>query len=394
MDEVVVTGYGTAKAKEVTSAITSIKAEDFNKGNISDPTQLLQGKVAGLTISRPGSNPNGGFNIRLRGLGTLGANTQPLVIIDGVLGADLNTVDPNDIASIDVLKDASAAAIYGTRGGSGVILITTKSGQAGKTTVNYEGFVSADLLDRYQEVLSPDEFRNFAGGTSGSLRGTDLGSSTEWFDEITEVGVSQVHSLSVSGGSKNTTYRASGNFRSVNGVAKKTGFERLNGRLNVSQKALNDRLKLDFNYTTTAIDQQLGFDEAFRYATIYNPTAPIRSNDPAFARYDGYFQQTLFDYFNPVAIIEQNTNEGEVRNSIASFRGTFTLLDGLDVSASFAQERKDFTRRTYYDKNSFFRGTDRNGLAEQRNEKNLNDLFELTANYRKKLDKVEFSLLG
>ena len=111
LDEVVVTGYGTAKAKEVTSSITSIKAEDFNKGNISDPSQLLQGKVAGLTISRPGGNPNGNFSIRLRGLGTLGANTQPLVVIDGVLGADLNTVDPNDIASIDVLKDASAAAI-------------------------------------------------------------------------------------------------------------------------------------------------------------------------------------------------------------------------------------------------------------------------------------------
>ena len=394
LDEIVVTGYGTSKSKEVTSSITSIKAEDFNKGNISDPSQLLQGKVAGLTISRPGGNPNGNFSIRLRGLGTLGANTQPLVVIDGVLGADLNTVDPNDIASIDVLKDASAAAIYGTRGGAGVILITTKTGQSGKTTVNYEGFVSADVIDRSQEVLSPSEFRSFAGGTTGSFRGTDLGFSTEWFDEITEVGISQVHSLSISGGTKNTTYRASGNFRGVNGVAMNTGFNRLNGRFNVSQKALNDRLKIDFNYTTTAIDQELGFDEAFRYATIYNPTAPVRSDDPSLARYDGYFQQILFDYFNPVAILEQNVNQGEVRNSIASFRGTFTLAKDLDVSASFAQERKDFIRRTYYDKNSFFRGTDRNGLAQQRNDNNLSDLFAITANYRKNLGRAEFSLLG
>jgi TonB-dependent SusC/RagA subfamily outer membrane receptor len=128
LEELVVVGYGSLKNKEITSSVTSIKAEDFNKGNINDPTQLLQGKVPGLGISRAGNDPNAGFEIRLRGLSTIGANAQPLVIVDGVQGVPLTSVDPNDIESIDVLRDGSASAIYGTRGSSGVILITTKKG--------------------------------------------------------------------------------------------------------------------------------------------------------------------------------------------------------------------------------------------------------------------------
>ena len=135
LNEVIVVGYGTQEKKEITSAVASIKAEDFNRGTVNDPSQLLQGKVAGLNISRPGGNPNGGFNIRLRGISSFGANAEPLIVIDGVIGASLSTVDPNDIESMDVLKDGSAAAIYGTRGSAGVILVTTKSGKKGKAVV-------------------------------------------------------------------------------------------------------------------------------------------------------------------------------------------------------------------------------------------------------------------
>ena len=143
--DVIVVGYGTQRKREVTSAITKVTADQFNKGNVNNVAQLLQGKVAGLSIAHPGGDPNAGFSIRLRGLSTLGANTQPLVVIDGQIGADLNTVDPNDIASFDVLKDGSAAAIYGTRGSQGVIIITTKSGKAGVPQVNYSGQVSAEI---------------------------------------------------------------------------------------------------------------------------------------------------------------------------------------------------------------------------------------------------------
>lgn len=394
LDEIVVVGYGTQKSKEVTSSITSLKAEDFNKGNLSSASQLLQGKVAGLTISRPGGNPNGSFTLRLRGLASFGANASPLVIIDGVLGADINSVDPNDIASIDVLKDGSAAAIYGTRGGAGVILITTKTGVAGKTNVDYEGFVTAESVDNYTHTLTADEFRNFAGGPNGTIKGTDLGSSTDWFDAITETGITQVHSLSLSGGTKGTTYRVSANYRDVKGITINTGFKRLNGRFNLQQKALNDRLKIDANFTTTTIDQDFGFDQAFRYATIYNPTAPIYGSGASYDIYDGYYQQTLFDYYNPVAILEQNVNQGETRQSIASLRGTYSLLPGLDVSAFYSQERKDYVNRQYFDKNSFYVGAGPNGLASQRNDKNRNELFEFTGTYTLDLGTTEVKLLG
>ena len=295
LDEIVVTGYGTAKSKEVTSAIASIKEEDFNGGSIQSPAQLLQGKVAGLTIARPGGNPNNSFSIRLRSLASVGADNSPLIIIDGVLGADLNTVDPNDIASMDILKDGSAASIYGTRGAAGVIIITTKKGEAGKTTVNYEGFVSAEVIDNTVEVLTADEFRNFRGGTDGSIVGVDRGDATDWFDELTRTGITQVHSLSLSGGAKGTSYRFSANYRDVEGIAINTGFQQLNFRANVQQKALNDRLTLNATVTTTNRDSDEGNNGAFRYATIYNPTAPVF--DPSNTRNDGYYEETLFDYF-------------------------------------------------------------------------------------------------
>jgi len=376
LDEIVVTGYGTQKSKEVTGSIASVKAEDFNQGNVNDATQLLQGKVGGLVIARPGANPNGGFNIRLRGLSTVGASTEPLIVIDGVLGGDLNSVEPQDIASIDVLKDGSAAAIYGTRGASGVILITTKKGKAGTSTVSYNGQVTIETVDRVVDVLSADEYRAFGGGN-------DLGASTDWFDEIMETGISQIHNLSLSGGSKKTTYRISGNYRDVKGIARTTGFDRLNFRANLTQKALNDRLTVTANLSTSREDAALGFDQAFRYATIHNPTAPIRF-DPSnaeFARWDGYQQQVLFDYYNPVAIIEQNTNINQVKTLAANIRGSYDLTDDLSVALFYSQQRSNTNASQYFDKNSFWTGENRNGLANIRNDEEEDQLFRLEANY-------------
>ncbi|MEM6343745.1 MAG: SusC/RagA family TonB-linked outer membrane protein [Bacteroidota bacterium] len=387
LDEVVVTGYGTQKAKEVTSAITSVKAEDFNGGNVNDPSQLLQGKVAGLAISRPGGNPNGGFNIRLRGLSTVGANTQPLIIIDGVPGADLSTVDPQDIASVDVLKDGSASAIYGTRGASGVILITTKKGIAGNANIDYNGYAAFESIDRVVDVLTADEYRNFGGGT-------DLGESTDWFDEITRTGLSNVHNVSLSGGTAQTSYRVSLNYRNIQGVAINTGFDQLNGRINLSQKALNDKLTIDLNLASTQRNSDFGFDQAFRYATIYNPTAPVRSTDPEFDQYDGYFQQVLFDYYNPVAILEQNTNEAKRKQIIANIRGTYELAEGLNFSMFYSQQRQNTIGGVYWDKNSFLTGADRNGLATRRSDDQFFQLFESTLNYNNTFGALNLDLLA
>ncbi|HEU5145291.1 MAG TPA: carboxypeptidase-like regulatory domain-containing protein, partial [Chryseosolibacter sp.] len=193
LDEVVVVGYGTQEKKEITSAVTSVKEADFNRGTVNDPIQLLQGKVAGLNITRPGGDPNAGFNVRLRGVSTFGANSEPLVVIDGVIGGSLNTVDPNDIASIDVLKDASAAAIYGSRGGSGVILVTTKSGKAGRVTVDYNGSYAIETVANTIEVMTAEEYLQVPGAR-------DLGSNTDWLDLVTKQGNAMVHNLSLGGG--------------------------------------------------------------------------------------------------------------------------------------------------------------------------------------------------
>ena len=375
LSEVVVVGYGTQEKKEITSAVASVKEESFNVGNVQSPEGLIQGKVAGLTITKAGGNPNGGYNIRLRGLSTLGDNTQPLVVIDGVIGASLDNVDPSDIESMDVLKDASAAAIYGTRGASGVILVTTKSGEAGKMQVDYNGYVNIESPFRFQPVLSASEWRAFSSEVGA---GTDFGASTDWFDEITNSAVSQVHNLAVSGGNSTTTYRASFNYRDVPGVALNTGFNRLNTRLNLTHKALNDRLKLTMYVSNSWSKAKYGFDDAFRYATIYNPTSPVRSSDPEFDKYGGYFEQVLFDYYNPVSILEQNSNDGTNKRLNLSLRGGYELIDNLIFEMAYSLQSESDVRSSYYASTSFWTGRDKNGLARKSYDDRFNQLFETT----------------
>jgi iron complex outermembrane receptor protein len=393
LQEIVVVGYGTQEKKEITSAVTSVSSEEFNKGNVNDPNQLLQGKVAGLVVSRPGANPNQGFNVRLRGLSTLGANSQPLVIIDGVVGADLNAVDPNDIESMDILKDGSAAAIYGSRGSSGVILVTTKTGKAGQATIDYNGYVSSENTARVVQVMSPDEFRDLGIGT-------DLGADTDWFDELTRNAISQVHNVALSGGSEQTTYRVSLNYRDIEGVAKATGFEQLNARLNLTQRALNDRLSFTINLAATTRDaigiygDDSPLDVAFRYATIANPTQPVYSDDPQFDVYGGYYQQTLFDYFNPVGIIEQTDLESTDNTILYNLQAEYEPIDGLRFLARYSQQRENRRGAQYFSKFAFFQGTNRNGLAGRIEEANLNDLFETTATYDRDFGNLTFAGLA
>ena len=386
LDEVIVTGYTTQREEEKTSAIVSVKAEDFNQGNVNDPTQLIQGKVAGVTISRPGGNPNQTFDIRLRGLSTLGANSSPLIIIDGVLNADLNTVDPNDIASVDVLKDGSAAAIYGTQAASGVIIITTKKGIPGSSGLDYNGYYTLDYIDQTTEVLNREEFLSFPGTQ-------DFGTETDWIGELTRTGQTQVHNLALSGGTNSTTYRASINYRDVEGIALKTGFEQINGRLNIQQKAINDRLTVNLNFTGTLRNSEFGNDGAFRYATIYNPTAPVRSSAPEFERWGGYFQQDLFDFFNPVAILEQNTNEGNFNRFLGDINTKFEVIPGLVVGGRYSQQRTNQIFGSYTSKQSRGQGADRNGYAARETGQFVNQLAEMTASYDTDFGDLDFSAL-
>ncbi len=381
LEEIVVVGYGTQKQKEVTSSIVSVDAADFNRGNVNNPTQLLQGKVAGLTIAKPGGNPNEGFALRLRGLSTFGANAEPLIIIDGIIGGSLDLIDPNDIASIDVLKDGSAAAIYGTRASSGVIIITTKSGgQAGRSAVNYNGYVAIDQGTNFVPHIGAAEFVERGG--------SDFGNNTNWYDEISRTGVSHVHNLSMEGSTGNTNYRVSLNFRDIQGVARFNGFEQVNGRVNLTQKAINDRLTLSVNLAATNRNAEFGFNEAWRYATIFNPTAPIKNPDGS------YFELDLFDYFNPVAIIEQNTNVGRLKRLSGNIRAEYELMDGLTASVFYSQQQESDLTGQYYRSDARFRGQGRNGLARRFSEDRSNELFEVTGTLDRDLGNLNLKILG
>ena len=208
--EVVVVGYGSTTKKEITSAVTKVDEESFNKGTINSPSELLQGKVAGLSIYNKGGNPNEDAVIRLRGISTVGSNSSPLIVIDGVIGASLNNIDPSDIESMTVLKDGSAAAIYGSRGSSGVIIVTTKKGKSGATQISYNGSVASATIANTVDIMSADEFIE-AGGVN-------LGSKTDWLDLVTRNAITNVHNFAVSGGYDDTNFRVSTNFRDAQGI--------------------------------------------------------------------------------------------------------------------------------------------------------------------------------
>ncbi len=390
LQEAVVIGYGSQDKKEITSAVVGVKPEDFNRGNVTNPAQLLQGKVAGLSITRPGGNPNNAFQVRLRGLSTFGANSSPLIVLDGVIGASIENVDPNDIQSIDVLKDGSAAAIYGARGSSGVILITTtKQGKKeGTTNVNINSFATLDQATNLIPVLSPEEF--VARG------GTDFGSRTDWRDELIDDALSFTTNASVSGSFGNSNYMAAVNYRDNNGIVNGVGNERLNTRLNLSQGALNNRLRLNVNLSFTNVDSESINDAAFRYATIYNPTAPIfESTEDAQNRFGGYFQRDLFDFYNPVALATQQKFVGETKTALTSYRAEFDILSNLTLSAQYSQDRRNTLSGGFWSLQDFQVGIGATGSAERNTFDRKQRIFESTLRYENDLsDKLNMTLLG
>ena len=377
LSEVVVVGYGSQNKKEITSAVVQLDAEEFNKGVVNSPAQLLQGKVAGLTITNRGGNPNSNATIRLRGLSTTGANTEPLVVIDGIIGASLNNIDPNDIENINVLKDGSAAAIYGSRASSGVILVTTKKGKGGATSFEYNGQASVSSISNTVDVMSTQEF--IAAG------GVNLGSDNNWLDLVTQNGTDYVNNFSVSGSQDNTNFRISANLRNSDGILKNSGFDQLNTRVNVNTKLFNDKLSVGFNASYTNKKQQFGQLDALRYGVLYNPTAPIYGVDSPFAfnsdQFGGYFEALgLFDSFNPVSILNQNKNYGKRAEFLAGLNLQYAITNDISVTAMYSTQNNTSRNNQYYPTTSHYRGNATStikGRADFYNSDYTSDLFEL-----------------
>jgi iron complex outermembrane receptor protein len=388
LEEAVVIGYGSQDKKEITSAVVAVKPEDFNKGNISNPAQLLQGKVAGLSITRPGGNPNAGFQVRLRGLSTFGANSSPLIVLDGVIGANLDNVDPNDIQSIDVLKDGSAAAIYGARGSSGVILITTtrQGNKDGRANVSINSFGTINQATNLIPILSAEEFVERGGN--------DFGSETDWREELISDSFSYTTNATVSGGFNNTNYMASVNYRDNQGIVDGTNNQRLNTRLNLSQGVLDNKLRFNVNLSFSTIDSESINDAAFRYATLYNPTAPIFEEDPA-NRFGGYFQRDLFDFYNPVAIANQQKFVGETKTALTSYRVEYDFLPNLTLTAQYSEDRQNTLSGAFWSRQDFQVGFGSKGSAERNTFDRQQKIFESTLRYETDLtDGLNMTLLG
>ena len=374
---------------EAAAAIATVNEKDFNQGLISDPMLLLQGKVAGLQVYNRGGDPNLSSIMRIRGFSSY-SQAKPLVVIDGLVGASLASLDPNDIADISILKDGSAQALYGIRASNGVILIKTKSGAvaARPFSIHYTGQVA--LADAYSSlrVMSAERYRTRDGIV-------DLGSSTVWRDEILRSGLSQNHGLAIQGKltRADTDYRISGNFRQVEGVLQKSGFDQVNLRAQVNSNFGLDKLSWQLSTAYTNRDRQFGFSEVFAYATIFNPTAPIYASDAPFAfnteQYGGFFEMLgLFDAFNPKAIVELNDQFGEQRSFNAVSLLSYEMTKGLCLNLRYAYQDQFDNRRAYYSPQSLFRG----GADSWRNipkgrgdlwdlEQSLS-LYELYANYQ------------
>lgn len=385
LNEVVVIGYGTQKKGDITSSVGSVKSEDFTAGAINDAGQLIQGKIAGLSVTNPSGNPVGGTEISLRGNTTiLGASTNPLILIDGVPG-DFNTVAPEDIESIDVLKDGSAAAIYGSRGTNGVVLITTKKSKGNNINeVQYSGYLSLSTIAKKPDFCDADDYRQ---QIKDGLRDAawDLGDNTNWIDAITRTGLSHVHNISFKGGNAQTNYIFNVNYRNLQGIFKRSDKEEFQGRAEVNHSMFDDKLRFNFQllgnqtgYTATSDGGSFN-TYSWRQTLIHNPTEPIKNADGSWHENTG-----IFNYDNPVSRIYECDGEQKISQTRFSSNITLTPIKELTFNALFSYDKINQEGGYYETKKHISNVRDgMNGYASTGGSSTVTKLVELTAQFHK-----------
>lgn len=378
LDEVVVIGYGTQRKGDLTSAISTVKSDEFIEGAVKDAGQLLQGKVAGLTINNPSGDPRENVKILLRGNSTLRADLTPLVIIDGVPG-DLNTVAPQDIESIDILKDGSAAAIYGTRGTNGVIIITTKQGRLGeRMKVEYNGYISTQQIIDRPDFMDAEEYRIIAEDDPGKY---DFGGSTDWLDEIMQTPFSQMHGVNVTGGTEKTAYSGSFNYTDNEGIFLYSGIKRYIARLGVTQNFFNGKASVNvgaiLNNTSSAQRDETNY--AYRQALIRNPTDSVTDAN------GDWMERPSFQYYNPVAILEEEHTEVETRTNRIYGNLKIMPLPGLSANLLLSRELFNETKGKYNTSQHYSSSASVKGTAYRSGKQERDDLVELTIDYSKSI---------
>ncbi|WP_080053868.1 SusC/RagA family TonB-linked outer membrane protein [Spirosoma aerolatum] len=382
LEEVVVVGYGTAKRKDLTGSVTQVTSKDFNAGVNPNPLQAIQGKVAGLVITSPSGDPTQSPTVRLRGYTSLAGGSDPLYVVDGMIGVPITTISPADIESMDVLKDASAAAIYGSRAANGVILITTKRGKSGKTTVTFNNYVGVSTISKTYDMLDAQGYRDAVTQIKGAAslndkqRFPDGNYNTNWTKEVTQNAFINNHDLAIAGGSPAFSYRGSLSYINQNGIIRKTGLDRLTGRINLDQKSFDNRLNVQYNlsYTETNKNYDNGF---FGRALTFLPTLPVRNPDGSYYEVGG-----SFDLFNPVAMMENVVNNGVQRYLQGGMNLRYEVLDGLTLGVS-GQIQRDNTVGNFYTNPAIKAFAANNGRAGRSYTESNTKLLELTANYTK-----------
>ena len=343
LNEVVVVGYGSMAKKEISSSVVQINKDQFNQGAASDPMALIAGKVAGLNVAATAdANPNAMTDIQVRGAGSLTASNGPLVVIDGIAGGDLRNIATQDVESITVLKDAGSAAIYGTRGANGVILVTTKkgSGTAGVTNVTYDSYIALNVQKPRIKILSTDEFRR-------SRRGQDYGADTDWWSEITRpVSYSLNQYISIDSSNKNGYFGLSLNYKKGNGLDIVSGREEYGARFVGEQRVLNNRLQFNSSLSARKVHEKWGNDGLFDTALTMNPTIPVKNPDGSY-----YQPNSPTDIHNPVNDLKENVSQGDriyiLGNADVKLNILQTEQHNLSTSLSYALQYNDLKDNFY-----------------------------------------------
>ena len=390
LNEVVIVCYGTMRLKDVTSSITTIKSEDLNKGVFTDAASMLQGKVAGLVVTSSG-DPNGSPSITLRGTSSLrsGAAMQPYYVIDGIPGVDISMVSPDDIESIDVLRDATATAIYGSKAANGVIIITTKSGKNGgeRTNVSYNGYVGFDNISKILDMATAQDIREFV--TKHNINyAYDGGGNTDWQREVLRTGVSHNHNIAVNGAAKKTNYMASVNYMNREGIIKGSNMYRLNVRSLLSTKVLKDHLDLSLGanmmygmHRGVKMDNEgASVLDAMNY---FNPTNKVTDNNGEWSWGSGSHN------FNPMSLIAEDTSETFWKRNQFIGKATLHVIDGLLLNMNYSYDNFQHTYSGYDSHKSQLPGLSAyNGKADRNTYFGHSQTFETYANYDKTFDKV------
>ena len=395
LDEVVVVGYGTLKRKDVTSAVTTIKSENFNQGGARNALDLIQGKVAGLAITRTSSsNPNSGVAIQIRGIITVSSGPGPLIVIDGIPGGNLDLLQQDDIESFDVLRDGSGAAIYGTKGNGGVILVTTKQGRPGPPRYGYSTYIRKEWMTRRPDFMTASDYRaKIASGQFPQLSAnSDKGASTDFFDAlINHDNLTQYHNLSFSGGTAATSYRASLYYSDLQGVALMNNRKQYGARLNINQHGLNGRLHSQINLVTNYNKANLLGGGDWENAFVRNPTYPMYDSTGKFY----YVPNTT----NPVASLSQQKSKRDQQTSAGDMRFTLDIWKGLKASVLGSIQRDSYVDNFYATINSEYslalgNGYAGGGQATKSTLLNTNYALEPTVSYTREFSAHRVSAVG